>query len=202
VWSTRKKAKGVSVSLSVRPVSRVTAPRFTVCPKAKKSVCTVGTVPLGQADELKAEVKIHKSTPTGRRITLTARARGKQAVTFRAKATVVTIASPSPSAPAPIPGATIPAGGLPPLPGEGVSPTDPSVLFPTVAPTAGSSAVASGSTPKHIRAATTSAILPFDSRLIGGQLAGLAVLAGAITVAIARLSLRTQRPKDSKAPPK
>jgi hypothetical protein len=33
--------------------------------------------------------------------------------------------------------------------------------------------------------------LPLDPRLIGGQLAGLAVLAAAITMAVARLSLRT-----------
>jgi len=33
--------------------------------------------------------------------------------------------------------------------------------------------------------------LPLDPRLIGGQLAGLAVLAAAITMVVARLSLRT-----------
>jgi hypothetical protein len=38
-------------------------------------------------------------------------------------------------------------------------------------------------------------------RLIGGQLAGLVVLAAAIAIAITRLSLRPQRPEDSKDPP-
>jgi hypothetical protein len=33
--------------------------------------------------------------------------------------------------------------------------------------------------------------VPLDPRLIGGQLAGLAVLAAAITMVVARLSLRT-----------
>jgi hypothetical protein len=47
-----------------------------------------------------------------------------------------------------------------------------------------------------VRAVTASATVPLDSRLIGGQLAGLAVLAGAIVIAIARLSLRTPRPQD------
>jgi hypothetical protein len=38
-------------------------------------------------------------------------------------------------------------------------------------------------------------------RLIGGQLAGLVVLAAAITIAITRLSIRPQRPQDAEAPP-
>src|ERR1019366_7023288 len=48
----------------------------------------------------------------------------------------------------------------------------------------------------RVRADTTAATLPLDPRLVGGQLVGLAVLAGAIAMAIARLSLRTQRPQD------
>jgi hypothetical protein len=39
--------------------------------------------------------------------------------------------------------------------------------------------------------------VPVDARLIGGQLAGLAVLAAAVTIAIARLSLRTSKPQDN-----
>jgi hypothetical protein len=38
-------------------------------------------------------------------------------------------------------------------------------------------------------------------RLIGGQLAGLVVLAAAITIAITRLSIRPQRPHDGNGPP-
>ena len=50
------------------------------------------------------------------------------------------------------------------------------------------------------------ATVPLDSRLIGGQLAGLAVLAGAVIIAIARLSLRAPKPtptedKGDKKPP-
>ena len=40
-----------------------------------------------------------------------------------------------------------------------------------------------------------SAGLPLDVRLIGGQIIGLAVLAAAVTIAVARLSLRRQPPK-------
>jgi hypothetical protein len=54
-----------------------------------------------------------------------------------------------------------------------------------------------------LHANTTAADVPLDARLLGGQIAGLAVLAGAIAIAIARLSLRRQRAGDpnSAAPP-
>jgi len=39
-----------------------------------------------------------------------------------------------------------------------------------------------------------------NMRLIGGQLAGLVVLAAAIAIAITRLSLRPQRPEDDNGP--
>ena len=45
-----------------------------------------------------------------------------------------------------------------------------------------------------------SASFPLDKRLIGGQLIGLAVLAAAVTIAVARLSLRRPRPQHSKDP--
>jgi hypothetical protein len=40
-----------------------------------------------------------------------------------------------------------------------------------------------------------SAGLPLNVRLIGGQLVGMAILAAAITIAVARMSLRGQRPR-------
>jgi len=46
-----------------------------------------------------------------------------------------------------------------------------------------------------------SASFPLDTRLIGGQLVGLAVLAAAVTIAVARLSLRRPSPQHSKDPP-
>jgi hypothetical protein len=48
-----------------------------------------------------------------------------------------------------------------------------------------------------VHAADAAATVPLDARLIGGQLAGLAVLAGAVTMAIARLSLRTPKQQDN-----
>ncbi|HEY2550765.1 MAG TPA: hypothetical protein VGI64_09330, partial [Streptosporangiaceae bacterium] len=74
---------------------------------------------------------------------------------------------------------------------------------PVVSP-GGSSPSAGALVPGHSShgpvATTASATLPISSRIIGGQLAGLAVLAGAIAMAIARLSLRTPRPDGGKDP--
>jgi len=56
-----------------------------------------------------------------------------------------------------------------------------------------------------LHAATAADTVPLDPRLLGGQLAGLAVLAGAVTIAIARVSLRKPKATDaaeSKSPPK
>jgi hypothetical protein len=65
-------------------------------------------------------------------------------------------------------------------------------LFPVVTPSAPSTPnPARRENRKVAKAATTASSLPFDPRLIGGQLAGLAVLAAAITMVVARLSLRT-----------
>jgi hypothetical protein len=204
VWTTSKKAKDVKVSLSARHVSHVAAPRFTVCPKADGAVCTVGTLPLKQADELKVGVKVHGSASAGGRITLTAKARAAAGATgSRDKATITIAAAPSPTITLPpLPAATIPAGALPAPPGAATSPTDPSGLFPTVSPSPDSGSgrgTPGGKSPKHLRITTTSATVPLDSRLLGGQIAGLAVLAGAVAVAIARLSLRKHRPADRDA---
>jgi hypothetical protein len=41
---------------------------------------------------------------------------------------------------------------------------------------------------------------PLDTRLVGGQIIGLAVLAAAVTIAVARFSLRKPRPQHSRDP--
>jgi len=68
--------------------------------------------------------------------------------------------------------------------------------FPQVSPSP--SAAASGAAAQTGHATKTidlSAGLPLDVRLIGGQVIGLAVLAAAVTIAVARLSLRRQPAK-------
>jgi len=82
----------------------------------------------------------------------------------------------------------------------GVQPTgDLGSAFPQVSPSPTVSASA-GATPQHANQTRTidlSAGLPLDVRLIGGQVIGLAVLAAAVTIAVARLSLRRQPAKHS-----
>jgi hypothetical protein len=85
-------------------------------------------------------------------------------------------------------------GGATPLVNvPGVSPQDPTGLFPTVAPGSGSNPGGKG---KRIDAVTTAATTPLDT-LIPGQVVGLAVLIGAIALAFVRFSLRTSPPSDS-----
>jgi hypothetical protein len=205
----------VKVSAAVRQIAHVSGAEFTVCPSASGAVCGIGTLPTGQADELQASVKVARAAAAGNNVTLTATASGERAVSFHASASVLITAapqsspgaaSPSPSPSLSLPAATVPAlpGSLTTLPGTGSTVGNPVSLFPTVTP--GTSATPNptvtgpaGRHPRRINAAATSAILPLDPRLIGGQLAGLAVLAGAIAIAIARLSLRTPRPQNSKA---
>src|SRR5262249_52329679 len=158
-----------------------------------------GTLPTGQSDELVAGVKVGAAAAAGKKITLTATAKGTKATSFRATATIDIKAAPKPK-PAPKPaqsdpvGSTLPTESLPPLPFDTAdggaplpSPTDPSGLFPTVSPSPASSAISSASETKkdpkkQSDAQTVSAILPLNSRLIGGQLAGLIVLATAIAI--------------------
>jgi hypothetical protein len=93
-------------------------------------------------------------------------------------------------------------GSLPPLPPTTLQPfpsatiTPPSLggLFPTVTPSPSARAGQKGQGRTATRIQQTSSALPLDPRLIGGQLAGLAVLAAAITMVVARLSLRTPQP--------
>lgn len=206
VWSTVADAAGVSVTATIGSVAHVDAPRFTVCPKPDGDVCTVGTLPTGQSEELVAGAFVRRAAASGEQITLTATARASKARSFHSAATITVVAastpSPSPSPDPTLPVGTVPSGDLPPVPsGSYTSPTgDPSGLFPTVSPSSSNPvSPASGRPTKALNrsdARDVSATLPLDGRLIGGQLAGLAVLATAIAVAIARLSLRGTRPHD------
>jgi hypothetical protein len=91
---------------------------------------------------------------------------------------------------------------VPPLPnGWLTSPNgDPSGLFPTIAPIiSGSPSATAGSAQRALDRASArnaSATFPLNTRLLAGQLAGLVVLAIAVAIGIARLSLRGPRPHD------
>lgn len=182
------------------------SPHFTVCPKSSGSVCTIGSLPVGQADELQATAFVQSSAVNGEHVRLTATAAGKSARSDSSSGSVEVAreASPTPSTSFPPVSTTLPPVTLPPgsLGGLGGG-TNPVGLFPTVSPDPSSSPANLGFPPAkkatRARAETASAVLPLDPRLIGGQLAGLAVLAAAIAIAIARLSLRRPKPQDGPA---
>jgi hypothetical protein len=203
VWSPVKEARRVTVTVALGSVAHVDAPRFTVCAEPSGDVCTVGILPAGQSEELVASSFVRRAASSGERITLTATVRGRKARSFHSAATInVTAAStPPPASPdPPLPTNTIPSRVLPRLPsGAFKSPNgDSSGLFPIVAPSGSPSSAADHTTRALNRSNVRDAsmTLPLDTRLIGGQLAGLTVLATAIAIAIARLSLRGPRGHD------
>jgi hypothetical protein len=130
--------------------------------------------------------------------------------------------SPSPS-PTPTPtgtgtgtgiGATLPAGILPTVPagtdplaslGQLPAPTtsagSPGGLFPTVSPQPSASPSPYSAvlpSARDVRVTDAAATFPFSTRLIGGEVIGLAVLAAALALAIVRFSLRRPRPQHGK----
>jgi hypothetical protein len=201
----------VSVSIGIAHVRHVKSPHFTVCPHSASSVCSIGSLPAGQADELQAEAFVQGSAVNGEQVQLTATAAGKSTHSFGSSGSVqvVRAASPTPTPSTSFPPVTTtlppvtlpPGGGLGGLGGG----SDPVGLFPTVSPSASTGASNLGFPPakKATRAGaeTAAAVVPLDPRLIGGQLAGLAVLAIAIAIAITRLSLRRPKPQEGGSGP-
>lgn len=205
VWSTKATGRAVTVKVSVAAATGVHAPAFTVCPAPSRATCKMGNVPTGQADELQVAVRVGKQAVLGEQVQLTAKVSATKAKGFTGSATdVVAAATTSATAPgtSPLTGGALPPVTLPPIPGDGVSPGDPSGLFPTVGPAPSASTTPLGlpsvKPHKTVRVTDAAATVPLDSRLIGGQLAGLAVLAGAVVLAIARLSLRSPKPAEDK----
>ena len=91
-----------------------------------------------------------------------------------------------------IPTTYLPTGTAP---GLGIQPTgNLGSAFPQVSPSPSPAAPGTGAASQRpsAKAIDVSAGLPLDVRLIGGQVIGLAVLAAAVTIAVARLSLRRQ----------
>lgn len=198
MWSTGAESGEATVTVSIGSVAHVSAPQFTVCPQASGDACAVGDLLTGQTDELVAGSSVGSTATSGEKITLTATVKASKAKSFDAKATIKVVTSGSPS-PTPSPtsdvGDGLPGVSLSTQPPGYTSPssTNPSGLFPTVSP-------GKAKKDKNADAVTLSSTLPLDSRLIGGQLLGLVVLAGAVAVAVVRLSLRTGAPPDGGGP--
>jgi hypothetical protein len=177
------------------------SPSFTVCSAPGGATCSTGLT-AGTAVQLRAAVAVPRNA-AGTHITLTATGTSAQsAASASASGSVtVTAASTPATTPATDPlgvGVTLPGGlppgelssaGLPQLPG---AVTDPSIAFPQVSPTPDPTP-----SPVPVHVSEVSASFPLSTRLVGGQIIGLAVLATAVTIAVARLSLRRQRPPGS-----
>jgi hypothetical protein len=204
VWSAKASSRGVTVTLSVAAALDLGKPGFSVCPVADGKTCKLGNMPTGQADELEAGVPVKAKAALGEQVELTAKATAKGAKSFNGSATDVVVTSPAPATTQqPTPPPTLPATTVPPISGTGSSQGDPSTLFPTVtpSPSSGPSSLGLPSVkPKRsdVRVTDAADTVPLDPRLIGGQLAGLVVLAGGIAIAIARLSFRTPKTQDDK----
>ena len=206
VWSSRGASSSVTVTAKVAAVKNIGAPRFTVCPRASGASCTLGTLPANQSDELQAVSAVEPAATSAEHVKLTATATGKSVLSGSATGSLaVTAESPTGTAGPPAGGGGAgPPEAFPPLAPIPGTPSigNPAGLFPTVAPDPGGSSPTIGFPPARKQAGrsssaeTASSIVPLDPRLIGGQLAGLAVLAGAIAIAIVRLSLRRPRPQD------
>jgi len=139
---------------------------------------------------------IRKKAKSGEQIGLTVVVQGAQSPSggslSPAEATVSAVLGQPSSSPITPPGTgpfpSTPAG----FPGTTVTPGSITSLFPVVTPSPTPTPNATRHENRGVAKATsTASSLPLDPRLIGGQLAGLAVLAAAITMVVARLSLRT-----------
>jgi hypothetical protein len=204
VWSNKAQSNGVTVRVHVASATGVHSPSFAVCPQLGSATCRLGNVPTGTTDELQVAVQVGTTAAVNEQVELTADASAANAKPVASMAADVVTTAQSTS-----PGGTgtgtgqLPPVSLPPIPGVGdAAPGDASGLFPTVGPAPSPSSSSLGlpqvKPHKTVRVAEAAATVPLDSRLIGGQLAGLAVLAGAVVIAITRLSLRTPKPAEDK----
>lgn len=195
-WSLTADSSNVSVTASVTAASYLGSPGFAICPSTSGATCTIASLPVGQVYELVASVPTTSAAPTGTDIQITVTATATGALSDSSSATDV-VAAPTATSSSSTSGgssssAVPPLISLPPIPGTGVTATNPSDLFPAVSPSPSSGSL--GLPPakaRHVtRAATTAYAVPVDPRLLGAQVIGLVALAGAVTIAIVRLSLR------------
>jgi hypothetical protein len=203
VWLTGGKGGSAKVTLSASP--KDVAPTFTICQPAGSSTCSVSGLKGGQKVQVQAELAVPKDR-AGKSVTLDVTGTSKQAGNSASASDTVQVKSQTSSSPTPTPtpttgggGNTLPAGtggGVPPgnsFPSGGSTPGNLGGAFPQVSPSPNvSPTTAHHHLQQQPKAIDLSAGLPLDVRLIGGQVIGLAILAAAVTIAVARLSLRKQ----------
>jgi hypothetical protein len=206
VWLTNYSGSGGSAKITLSASPSSVSPKFSVCVPSGNSSCTVGGLTNDQQTEVQAQLAAPARPATDFKLTATATSAQASNSTKVSVKVGIKAKNPSPtSSPAPNAGdgGTLPPGtGLPSgttIPGLGTQPTGGlGSAFPQVSPSAsGAGAGAAGRHEHSTRTIDLSAGLPLDVRLIGGQVIGLAVLAAAVTIAVARLSLRRQAPRHS-----
>jgi len=177
-------------------------PRFTLCPVSHRRTCLIGTLRANQAFELKVTDRIRSTATAGRAITLAVTVAARSLSPAEAAVSIVVRqpgqgGSTPPSTPPALPPPT-----FAPVLGTTITPAGLTGLFPTVTPRPSPSPSRAANASRLAGVTQTSSALPLDPRLIGGQLAGLAVLAAAITMVVARLSLRTPQATGAGGPAK
>jgi len=193
VWSIKAASRHVSVTAQVAPGSNVGTPNFSICPHSKGTTCSVGDLKVGQTVALEATVPVHAGALAGELVQLVAQASAAGALGYSCSATDVVALTPAAGSTSPasaLPGTLLP-GTLPPIPGTGVSPVDPSSLFPTVLPSPGVVSPPSAEPSSVLPADTAASAVPVNGRL-DAQLAGIAAL-GAVLIAVGTMLVRTSR---------
>jgi len=204
VWLSSGTNGTAKIALSASPSS--VSPTFSVCVPSGRSTCKVGGLSAGQHVQVQAKLKAPGRSH--RHVTLTATATSAEASNSASASAIVDINRKKPSDGSPSSqtqnnvgdGGTIPPNDLPTgtvpgagFAGMGVQPTgNLGSAFPQVSPSPSASGTAAANHGHSTKTIDLSAGLPLDVRLIGGQVIGLAVLAAAVTIAVARLSLRRQ----------
>jgi hypothetical protein len=205
VWLAGRAKGTAKIKITAKPATR--APRFTVCAAPGGNTCAIALT--SKPAQLRAAVAVPRKA-AGTHITLRATGTSPQAAasasssdSVLAKAKRASSSTPA-GTPSPVgAGALLPTENLPPgvLSRAGLpllpSPVDPTLAFPQVSP---SPSASPSPAQVPIRIADVSASFPLETRLVSGQIIGLAVLAAAVTIAIARLSLRRQQPQQSRDP--
>ena len=210
IWVWLTSGKGGTAKISVGSARKGVKPTFTVCQATGRSTCDVSGLNAGQAVQSQARLRAFQAL-AGRHITVTVSATSKQAINTATASDRITVASKDGSSPTPTPtnngagdGGFLPNSGLPgsggnPFPGSSNPYSSGSLgsAFPQVSPSPNVSPSTAKQHQHQAQLTDLSASLPLTVRLIGGQAIGLAILAAAVTIAVARLSLRRQPARHS-----
>jgi hypothetical protein len=197
VWSVDADSSDVTATASVATASYLGDPTFTICPSASGATCSMASLPVGDVYELLASVPTTSDATPGTDIALTVSVAATGSSPDSESGTDVVVTPTSATSSSDDTSSTVPPlEALPSIPGTGVTATNPSDLFPTVSPSPSSGTISLPPAKVHhvVTAAQTAYAVPIDPRLLGAQIVGLVALAGAITIAIVRLSLRKPLP--------